>query len=190
MKMKTKRIALVFIMVAIVIAFFWWCFKKIKDSGNRDYPSLYSRLGGIFPISQIINDFSDALINNPVVGKRSKNKLLAEWNQNQSQTRLSGLKFMRTLWLCSITGGPYNYVPSVPGRKGKCPFSLENAHSQLQISGAEFDEVASVLNKTLDKYNVGNPEKNEVLAAFAAHKPDILQGYDIANDIAVPVLKC
>ena len=55
--------------------------------------------------------------------------------------------------------------------------SLEKAHFDLHISPEEFDAVAEVLAKTLDYYQVPEREKGEVLAAFAAHKKEVNEGY-------------
>jgi hemoglobin len=54
---------------------------------------------------------------------------------------------------------------------------LENAHRDLQISPAEFDEVAAELARSLDFAKVPAREKGEVLAAFAAHKKEVTAGY-------------
>jgi len=61
-------------------------------------PSLYERLGGVFAIAAVVNHFSDAVVQNPIVGQGSKNPELDEWSTNQVD-RLPGLKFMRTLWV-------------------------------------------------------------------------------------------
>jgi hemoglobin len=53
---------------------------------------------------------------------------------------------------------------------------LEEAHRELKITPAEFDEVAAELARTLDIFNVPEREKAEVLAAFAAHKDEVTQG--------------
>ena len=57
---------------------------------------------------------------------------------------------------------------------------LEEAHRELKISPAEFDEVAAELARTLDHFGVPEREKEEVLAAFAAHKDEVTQGYSQA----------
>jgi hemoglobin len=54
---------------------------------------------------------------------------------------------------------------------------LEEAHRELKISPAQFDEVAAELGRTLDSFNVPEHEKEEVLAAFAAHKGEVTEGY-------------
>lgn len=133
--------------------------------------SLYDRLGGAFAIAAVIDMFSDALIENPIVGQRSKNPALAEWHREQLD-RLPGLKFMRTLWVCDVAGGPIKFTAT---RRGTTPLSLEEAHRELKISPEEFDEVAAELGRTLDKANVPAREKDEVLAAFAAHKGEVTE---------------
>jgi hemoglobin len=134
--------------------------------------SLYERLGGAFPIAAVVDHFSDAIVHNPIVGQNSDNPALREWHTN-NLGRLPGLKFMRTLWVCNVAGGPQHYAPTKPG---STPLGLEEAHRELKISPAEFDEVAAELARTLDSFNVPKPEKEEVLAAFAAHKTEVTEG--------------
>lgn len=57
--------------------------------------SLYERLGGVFAIAAVVNHFSDALVQNPIVGSASENPALREWHTN-NLGRLPGLKFMRS----------------------------------------------------------------------------------------------
>ena len=87
--------------------------------------------------------------------------------------RLPGLKFMRTLWVCDVAGGPQEYAATKPG---STPLGLEEAHRELKISPAMFDEVAAELARSLDPFNVPEQEKGEVLAAFAAHKGEVTEG--------------
>jgi len=54
---------------------------------------------------------------------------------------------------------------------------LEEAHRELKISPVIFDEVAAELGRSLDHFKVPEPEKGEVLAAFAAHKGEVTEGY-------------
>jgi hemoglobin len=135
--------------------------------------SLYERLGGVFAIAMVVDHFSDALVKNPIVGQQSKNPQLREWHTN-SLDRLPGLKFMRTLWVCNVSGGPFQFKATRPGAT---PLGLEEAHRNLRISPAEFDEVAAELGRTLDFAKVPKREKDEVLAAFAAHKNEVTAGY-------------
>ncbi len=138
--------------------------------------TLYERLGGVFAIAAVIDHFSDAVVENPIVGKTSENPALREWHTN-NLGRLPGLKFMRTLWVCKVAGGPFEYTATRPG---KTDVGLEEAHRNLKISPAEFDEVAAELGRTLDFVKVPEAEKGEVLAAFAAHKNEVTAGYTAA----------
>ena len=138
--------------------------------------SLYDRLGGVFAIAAVVDHFSDAIVKNPIVGQQSQNPALGEWH-TQQLGRLPGLKFMRTLWVCKVAGGPFEYVGTHPGRE---EISLEEAHRGLRISPDEFDEVAAELGRTLDTVGVPPREKDEVLAAFAAHKGEVTEGYLVA----------
>jgi hemoglobin len=135
--------------------------------------SLYERLGGVFAIAAVIDHFSDAVVQNPVVGQRSENPALREWH-TQNLGRLPGLKFMRTLWVCNVAGGPFQFSATRPGTTA---LGLEEAHRNLRISPAEFDEVAAELARTLDLFKVPEQEKSEVLGAFAAHKDEVTEGY-------------
>ena len=139
--------------------------------------SLYDRLGGVFAIAAVVDHFSDAVVKNPIVGQKSKNPRLREWHTKNLE-RLPGLKFMRTLWVCNVSGGPFQFTATKPGTT---PLGLEEAHRDLQISPAEFDAVAVELGRTLDFVKVPKREKDEVLAAFAAHKDEVTAGYVAAK---------
>jgi hemoglobin len=134
--------------------------------------SLYDRLGGVFAIAAVVDHFSDAIVQNPIVGQRSANPQLREWHTDQLQ-RLPGLKFMRTLWLCNVAGGPFEYSATHPG---STPIGLEDAHRRFRITPVEFDEVAAELSRSLDAAGVPATVKDDVLAAFAAHKGEVTEG--------------
>jgi len=142
---------------------------KAKVAGQ----SLYERLGGVFAIAAVVDHFSDAVVKNPIVGKTSRNPALREWH-TKNLDRLPGLKFMRTLWVNEVTGGPFKFSPTKPGQTH---LGLEDAHRDLKISPEEFDEVAAELGRSLDFAKVPAREKGEVLAAFAAHKKEVTAGY-------------
>jgi hemoglobin len=135
--------------------------------------SLYERLGGAFAIAAVVDQFSDAVVHNPIVGQKSENPALREWHTN-NLGRLPGLKFMRTLWVCNVAGGPFQYTATKPGSTS---IGLEVAHRDLNISPAQFDEVAAELGRTLAAFKIPAQETEEVLAAFAAHKGEVTAGY-------------
>lgn len=134
--------------------------------------SLYERLGGVFAIAAVVNQFSDDVVRDRVAGQGSANPELRKWHTEELD-RLAGLKFMRTLWLCEVAGGPFQFSATKPG---STHLGLEEAHRDLRIAPAEFDAVAAVLGRTLDAFKVPAAEKGEVLAAFAAHKGEVTEG--------------
>ncbi|MDQ2944274.1 MAG: group 1 truncated hemoglobin [Candidatus Dormibacteraeota bacterium] len=127
-------------------------------------PTLYERLGGVYPISAVVDHFSDQLVEKKTIA--GENPRIKEWNATKSPSRLQGLKFLRTLWLCAIAGGPFEYTAK----------TLKDAHYDFQLTPEEFDEVAAVLANSLDHFHVPQKEKDEVLAAFASFKPDVTAG--------------
>ena len=128
---------------------------------SRKPGTLYDRLGGIFPIAAVVNRFSDAIIDNP---KLNRNPALVEWNNKDSATRLAGLKFMRTLWVASIAGGPFDYT-------GK---PLPVAHRNLRLTEEEFNEVGAEIVRALDFYKVPEAEKQELVSAYMKSKPQVV----------------
>jgi hemoglobin len=127
-------------------------------------PTLYERLGGIFNIAAVVNDFSDRVVKNPKIV--DANPELHEWHTVTYHTRLPGLKWGRTFWLASKAGGPFLYT-------GK---EMRDAHFRLKISPEVFDEVSAELANALDDFNVPEREKQEVLAAFDAEKGEVTAG--------------
>ena len=79
---------------------------------------------------------------------------------------LPGLKFMRTLWLCAVAGGPFQYTGE----------ELHEAHKDLRITSEEFDEVGAEIGRALDHFSVPEREKQEVLAAIASKKAEVVEG--------------
>ena len=120
--------------------------------------SLYERLGGVDAIALVVDRFSDEIITNP---KLNVNPALRKWNEKGN---LPSLKFMRTLWICAATGGPFYYT----GRE------LGEAHKDLHITSEEFDEVGAEIGRALDYFNVPEPEQQEVLDAIVARKDEVI----------------
>jgi polyisoprenoid-binding protein YceI len=74
-------------------------------------------------------------------------------------------------------------VKFLPTKPGKTHLGLEEAHRDLHISPAEFDEVAAELGGSLDFAKVPAREKAEVLAAFAAHKDEA--NLEVEGDLTI-----
>ena len=123
--------------------------------------TLYERIGGIFAIAAVVDRFSDAIITNPNL---NKNPALKAWNQKDAPTRLPGLKFMRTIWIAALTGGPFEYT-GLP---------LHDAHQRFHLTADEFDEVGAEIVRALDYYKVPEREKKQLVDAYVLSKPDVV----------------
>jgi hemoglobin len=126
--------------------------------------SLYERLGGVYAVSAVVDYFSDQLVEKRTIEGQNRN--IKDWNEHKAASRLPGLKFLRTLWVCAIAGGPFEYTGA----------PLDEAHFDFQLSSSDFDQVSAVLADALDHFNVPPGEKDEMLAAFEAHKPQVTAG--------------
>jgi hemoglobin len=133
-----------------------------REDGMAE-PTLYERLGGIFAIAAVVDHFSDQLLKNPKVVEA--NPELNEWHTAKYPGRLPGLKFLRTLWVASLAGGPFQYTAR----------ELRDAHFDLKIPPEVFDEVSGELGRTLDHFSVPGGEE-EVLAAFNGWKDEVTAG--------------
>jgi hemoglobin len=127
-------------------------------------PSLYERIGGIYAIAAVVDHFSDQLITNQKV--LEANPELNEWHTKTYPARLPGLKFLRTMWVAALAGGPFQYTAR----------ELRDAHFDLKIPPDVFDEVEAELGRTLDHFKVPEREKGEVLAAFGGWKGEVTAG--------------
>jgi hemoglobin len=123
--------------------------------------TLYERVGGIFAIAAVVNRFSDEIILNP---KLNVNPALKAWNDDEAETRLPGLKYMRTLWVAALTGGPFTYT-GLP---------LHDAHTRFHLTSEEFDEVGAEIVRALDYYQVPDREKQQLVDAYMLSKPDVV----------------
>lgn len=128
----------------------------------KDSKSLYARLGGIVPISLVVNDFVDLLGQDPVqLGNPQVVKALTD-----GHISVPGLKVLVTEQLAMATGGPYKYT----GR------SMKESHKGLMVSDKEWASAAGLLKQVLDKYKVPAKEQGEIFAAISSMKGDIVGG--------------
>src|SRR5437868_854390 len=110
--MNRGAISLAVIIVLLIIGLREiWCttsrlVRPLLVRAGMAKPLLYDRLGGSFAIASLVDYFSEEILKSPLVGLNSPNPQLRAWSQLQSETRMPGLKFMRTLWVCDLTGGP------------------------------------------------------------------------------------
>ena len=119
--------------------------------------SLYSRLGGKKAITAVVEEF----VNNCATDDRIKSFFAAAANDPK---RLAKLRSNLVDQICNASGGPCKY-------KGK---DMKTAHKGMGITDEHFTALVEDLVKALDKFNVGETEKNELLGALGGMKGDIV----------------
>ena len=115
--------------------------------------SLYERLGGKEAITAVVDDF---------VGRAAADKRI---NGFFAKANVPRLKMMLVDQICEATGGPCKYT----GR------DMKSAHQSMGITNADFDALVGDLVASLDKFKVGEREKQELLAALGPMRKNIVQ---------------
>ena len=122
------------------------------DSMMMQKKSLYDRLGGKPAIQAVVDDF----IGNVAADGRI--------NQRFASANIPRLKTMLVDQICEASGGPCKYTGQ----------SMKAAHGGMKITDAEFNALVEDLVKSLDKFKVSAPEKNDLLGALGGMKGDIV----------------
>ena len=90
---------------------------------RAEKPSLYDRLGGVYSIATVVDDFINRIMVDP---RLNANPLVDEAHHRVSA---AGFKYLVTEMVCGAAGGPQKYT----GR------SMADSHAQLKISSKEWD---------------------------------------------------
>lgn len=134
-----------------------------SDAG--DTASLYERLGGVYPIALVIDDFIDRVVDNDTL---NANPLIYATRKPQ---RFPGLKFQLTAMVCQATGGPCQYT-------GK---SMKDAHLGMGITESDWQALMADLAASLESFGVGEAERQELFAIVESTKSDILASAEVSD---------
>ena len=118
--------------------------------------SLYHRLGGFDAIAAVTDDFFARLAADPT---------LARFFGGLSKDSLGKFREHVVEQICYATGGPCVYT----GRDTK------TAHAGLGVTEADWNATVKHFVASLDKFKVGEKEKNELLATVSTLKKDIVE---------------
>lgn len=121
-------------------------------------PSLYDRLGGVYAIATVVDDFIERLLVNNTLNANPR------IDAARQHVPKAGLKFQVTALVCQVTGGPCVY-------KGR---DMRSAHARLDIGEREWQAMVTDFVKTLDHFKVPKAEQQELLAIVGSTKPDIV----------------
>jgi hemoglobin len=126
----------------------------------QDQPSLYGRLGGVYSIATVVDDFIDRVMSDP---RLNANPLVDEAHHRVPP---AGFKYLVTEMLCWAAGGPQSYS----GR------AMDESHSDLRITAAEWQAFLDDLQQTLDKFAVPQAEQAEIKALVDGTRSSIVVG--------------
>ncbi len=125
---------------------------------EEETPSLYDRLGGVYNIATVVDDFIERLLVNETL---NANPAI---DKARTTVPKAGLKYHVTALVCSATGGPCTYS----GR------TMKDSHKHLHISEKEWDAMVVDFVATLNTFKVPKKEQDELLAIVESTKGDIV----------------
>lgn len=123
-----------------------------------DTKTLYERLGGVFAIAAVVDDFIERIMVDP---RLNANPKVDEAHHKVSK---AGFKYLVTEQVCHATGGPQRYT----GR------SMYDSHAHLDITASEWQAFLDDLTQTFDKFGVPAAERQELFAIVESTKNDIV----------------
>jgi hemoglobin len=120
--------------------------------------SLYERLGGVYSIAVVVDDFVDRVMADP--------RLNANPAVNEAHHKVppAGFKYLVTEMVCWASGGPQKYT----GR------SMAESHRHLNITPQEWDAFMDDFQQTVDKFKVPALEQAELRAIVESTYDDIV----------------
>jgi len=122
--------------------------------------SLYERLGGVYSIATVIDDFIDRIMVDP---RLNANPLVDEAHHRVPPP---GFKYLVTEMLCWAAGGPQVYT----GR------DMVTSHLHLKITAGEWQAFMEDLDQTLDKFAVPATERAEIQTIVESTRAEIVVG--------------
>jgi len=118
--------------------------------------TLYERLGGYDAVSAVVNDLLPRLMSDTRLGRF--------W-ENRGEDGINREKQLLIDYLCSSAGGPLLYT----GRDNK------TSHKGMSISENDWEKFTGHLNATLDKFQLPQQERSDVLGFIESTKADIVE---------------
>ncbi len=129
-----------------------------NEQDGAEKESLYDRLGGVFAVATVVDDFIDRIMANPQLNANPK------VDEAHHRVPPAGFKYLVTEMVCWATGGPQCYT-------GK---SMRESHEHLDITQEEWQVFLGDFQATLDKFEVPPAEQQELFAIVGSTKGDIV----------------
>ncbi|MDA2934852.1 group 1 truncated hemoglobin [Acidobacteria bacterium AH-259-D05] len=125
---------------------------------EQSEPSLYDRLGGVYPIASVVDAFIEKVLVNEIL---NANPAI---NEARSRVPKPGLKFHLTAMVCQASGGAEQYT----GR------SMKETHQNMNITEKEWEALLADFKETLDEFQIPETEQSELFAIVESTKGDIV----------------
>ncbi len=129
-------------------------------SAEPQKATIYERLGGIYNIAVVVDDFIDRIMVDP---RLNANPAV---NEAHHKVQPPGFKYLVTEMVGWATGGPQKYT----GR------SMREVHQHLNITPEQWEAFMDDFQQTLDKFNVPAAEQSELKAIVQSTYGDIVFG--------------
>jgi len=129
-----------------------------QSGAQQKQQSLYDRLGGLAPISVVVNDFIDVLVPDAVL---NANPAI---DAARKRVPAPYLKYHVTAMVCQATGGSCQYH----GR------GMKESHAHMNITEREWDRMVTLFKEVLAKHKVPAQESQELLKIVGSTKADIV----------------
>ena len=121
--------------------------------------SLYERLGGVYAIAAVVDDFINRIMDNPQLNANPK------VDEAHHRVSRAGFKYLVTEMVCWATGGPQKY-------SGK---TMKESHEHLDITEGEWQVFLADFRACLDSFKVPAKEQGELFAIVDSTKKDIVK---------------
>ena len=129
-----------------------------RANAEEGSQSLYDRLGGVYNIALVVDDFVDRIVDNEILNANP------QVYAHREPLRFPGLKFQLTAQICQATGGPCNYTG----------MSMKETHDGWMITEEEWQALGADFKASLDKFEVPEAEQQELFAIVESTKGDIV----------------
>jgi len=130
-----------------------------QEESKQKEQLLFDRLGGLAPISVVVDDLLDALVPDPVLNKNPAIDAARE------RVPMPYLKYHVTAMVSQAIGGPCQYH----GR------GMKEAHAHLNITQKEWDRFVTIFKGVLAKHNVPAKESQALLDIIDSTEADIVK---------------
>jgi hemoglobin len=125
---------------------------------EKQKQSLYQRLGGVYNIAPVVDEFLEVLYLDDVLNANPRIK------EARDRVPKSYLKYHVTSMVCQASGGPEKYT----GR------GMKESHQHLNITENEWQAMLADFKKVLDKFKVPEQEQKELIVIVESTKKDIV----------------